>query len=74
LVDNSELYVLSETMKQIRNRISEIHLLEKISCASGEDIFHLKEQYGELAVDIGIEIIEAYTSLNELVVRLHAAN
>ncbi len=72
--NSCELFSLNETMEQIKNRISTIRLLTEISSASKEDIFHLKEQYGEQAVDIGMDIIQAYISLDELVVRLQDIN
>lgn len=72
--NGNELYALDETMERIRNRISRNKILSKLRGASDEDIFHLKEQYGERTVDIGVEIIKAYSELDELVSRLRTVN
>lgn len=73
-INNDPLIVISQTMDVIKTRILENKLLGQLVKASGEDIFFLKEQFGEEAVEMGIEIVEAYTSLHRLVVKLKNRN
>ncbi len=72
--NNDSLVVISQTMGLIESRILENKLLEKIMKASEGDIFFLKEQFGEEAVIMGMEIVEAYTSLHRLVTKLKSKN
>ncbi len=71
---SNHLIVINQTIGRIETKISQNQLLGKIMKASEEDIFFLNEQYGEEAVDMGIGIIKAYTSLYQLVVRLQNIN
>lgn len=68
---NNPLIVINQTMGLIETRISENRLLRRLSKASGEEMLFLKEQFGEDAVDVGIEIIEAYDILSNVVGRLN---
>ena len=70
VINNDPLIVISQTMGLIETRILGNQLLERLLRASDEEIFFLKEQFGEEAVDMGIRIIEAYVSLNSIVRRL----
>jgi len=72
--NNDSLIVISQTMGLIESRILENKLLGKIMEASEEEIFFLKEQFGEKAVVMGMEIVEAYTSLHRLVTKLKKEN
>ncbi len=72
--NSDSLIVISQTMGLIESRILENKLLGKIMKASEGDIFFLKEQFGEEAVIMGMEIVEAYTSLHRLVTKLKKEN
>lgn len=72
--NSASLIVISQTMGLIESRILENKLLGKIMEASEGDIFFLKEKFGEEAVVMGIEIVEAYTSLHRLVTKLKNRN
>lgn len=72
--NNDPLIVISQTIGLIESRILENKLLGKIMEASEGDIFFLKEKFGEEAVVMGIEIVEAYTSLHRLVTKLKNRN
>jgi hypothetical protein len=61
-------------MGLIKTRISGNKLLGRLTKASEEEIFFLKEQFGDDAVDTGMRIIEAYASLNSIVGRLQGIN
>jgi hypothetical protein len=73
-INNDPLIVISQTMGVIETRILEHQLLGRLSKASEEEIFFLKEQFGEETVDMGIRIIEAYASLNSIVGKLQGMN
>lgn len=70
VINNDPLIVISQTMGLIETRILGNQLLERLLRASDEEIFFLKEQFGDETVDMGIRIIEAYVSLNSIVRRL----
>ena len=72
--NNDPLIVINQTIGLIESRILENKLLGKIMKASEGDIFFLKEQFGEEAVIMGMEIVEAYTSLHRLVTKLKSRN
>jgi hypothetical protein len=73
-MDTNPLIVINQTMGLIETRILENKLLGRLVEASKEEIFFLKEQFGEEAVEMGMGIVEAYASLHTLVQKLQSRN
>jgi len=73
-MDTNPLIVINQTMGLIETRIFENKLLGRLVEASKEEIFFLKEQFGEEAVEMGMYIVETYASLHTLVQKLQSRN
>jgi len=72
--NNNHIGDIVRTVDRIEKQISEHYLLSKLNGASDKTINNLKKQYGEDPVCIGEEIVNAYTCLNEIVLRLKETN
>ncbi len=59
--------VVHETMGAIGDRILKHRLLKQLRNASSEEIVILKKKFGADTVSVGIDIIEAYDMLNNII-------
>ncbi len=71
---DTNIVVIHETMESIRNRILDNQLLARLKRASKEEVIVLRKQFGDDAIDMGINIIEAYDMLNIIVGRIQTTS